>query len=69
VTFTLPSGHTLAGSWNATITTSGQTITARNVSYNGTIGPGQTRTDTFGFQVNRPNGDTSLPTGYTCSSS
>jgi len=68
VTFTLPAGHTLAGSWNATITTSGQTITARNVSYNGTIGPGQTRTDTFGFQVNRPNGNTSLPTGFSCSS-
>ncbi|MFD2353845.1 cellulose binding domain-containing protein [Nonomuraea ferruginea] len=39
VTFTLPVSHTLTGSWNATVTTSGQTVTAKNVSYNGTLAP------------------------------
>jgi hypothetical protein len=68
VTFTLPAGHTLSGSWNATVTVSGQTVTARNVSYNGTIGAGQTRTDTFGFQATRPNGNTALPSGWACTS-
>ncbi|MEV1175021.1 cellulose binding domain-containing protein [Nonomuraea sp. NPDC049784] len=32
VTFTLPAGHTLTGSWNGTATVSGQTVTIRNVS-------------------------------------
>jgi endo-1,4-beta-xylanase len=68
VTFTLPAGHTVTGSWNATVTVSGQTVTARNVSFNGTIGAGQTRTDTFGFQATRPNGNTSLPSGWACTS-
>ncbi|MEU6714838.1 endo-1,4-beta-xylanase [Nonomuraea sp. NPDC046802] len=64
VTFTLPAGHTLSGSWNATLTASGQTITARNLSYNGNLGPNASTT--FGFQVTRPNGDTQTAAGYTC---
>ncbi|MFC4009558.1 endo-1,4-beta-xylanase [Nonomuraea purpurea] len=64
VTFTLPAGHTLSGSWNATLTAGGQTITARNLSYNGNLGPNASTT--FGFQVTRPNGDTQTPSGYTC---
>jgi chitodextrinase len=64
VTFTLPAGHTLTGSWNATITTSGQTVTARSVSHNGTLAPGAGTS--FGFQGSRPNGNTALPSGYTC---
>ncbi|GAA3143954.1 hypothetical protein GCM10020001_078580 [Nonomuraea salmonea] len=39
VTFTLPAGHTLTGSWNATVTTSGQTVTAKSMSFNGTLAP------------------------------
>ncbi|MEV4101986.1 cellulose binding domain-containing protein [Nonomuraea sp. NPDC049649] len=66
VAFTLPAGHTLTGSWNATITTSGQTVTARSVSFNGTLAPGATTS--FGFQATRPDGDTALPSGYTCTS-
>lgn len=64
VTFTLPAGHTLAGSWNATLTVSGQTVTATNAAYNGNLAPNASTT--FGFQVNRPNGDTQTPSGYTC---
>ncbi|NUO97577.1 MAG: cellulase family glycosylhydrolase [Nonomuraea sp.] len=64
VTFTLPAGHTLTGSWNAAVTVSGQTVTAKNLSYNGTLGAGASTS--FGLQASRPNGDTSVPSGYTC---
>ncbi|WP_345600443.1 cellulose binding domain-containing protein, partial [Thermocatellispora tengchongensis] len=64
VTFTLPSGHTISGSWNATLTTSGQTVTARSMGYNGNLGAGASTS--FGFQVSRPNGNTATPSGYTC---
>ncbi|MEO3796004.1 PHB depolymerase family esterase [Nonomuraea sp. B10E15] len=65
VTFTLPAGHTLTGSWNATVTSSGQTVTVRSVSHNGTLAPGAGATS-FGFQASRPNGNTALPSGYAC---
>ncbi|WP_239123929.1 endo-1,4-beta-xylanase [Rhizocola hellebori] len=65
VTFTLPAGHTIVGSWNAAFTISGQTITARNMSYNGTLGPNASTT--FGYQASRPNGNTAVPSTYTCS--
>ncbi|MBB5873068.1 mannan endo-1,4-beta-mannosidase [Allocatelliglobosispora scoriae] len=64
VTVTLPAGHALTGSWNATFTTSGQVVTAKSISWNGTLAPGASTS--FGLQASRPNGDTSLPTGYTC---
>ena len=65
VTFTLPAGHAVTGSWNATLTVSGQTVTARNTADNGTLAAGQSTT--FGFQATRPSGDTSVPSGYQCS--
>jgi cellulase/cellobiase CelA1 len=64
VTFTLPAGHTLTGSWNGDVTVSGQTVTARNTAHNGALAPGATTG--AGFQATRPNGDTALPSGYTC---
>ncbi|MCK2220228.1 glycoside hydrolase family 3 C-terminal domain-containing protein [Actinomadura sp. ATCC 31491] len=64
VTFTLPSGHQITGSWNASLTVSGQTVTARNAAHNGSLGPGASTS--FGFQGSRPAGDTSLPSGYRC---
>ena len=66
VTFTLPAGHSIVGSWNAVLSVSGQTVTARNVSHNGTLAPGGS--GTFGFQVSRPNGNTQLAGGYACAS-
>ncbi len=66
VTFTLPTGHTFQGGWNAAFTVSGQTVTARNLSYNGTLSVGGSAT--FGFQVRRPNGNSQLPGGYACAS-
>ncbi|TDE56285.1 PHB depolymerase family esterase [Nonomuraea mesophila] len=65
VTFTLPAGHTLTGSWNGTVTTSGRTVTVKSVGHNGTLAPGASTTS-FGFQASRPGGDTALPSGYTC---
>ncbi|WP_246089929.1 fibronectin type III domain-containing protein [Nonomuraea deserti] len=65
VTFTLPAGHTLTGSWNGTTTVSGQTVTIRNAGHNGTLAPGAA-TGGVGFQVSRPDGNTALPSGYTC---
>ncbi|MEV4575858.1 fibronectin type III domain-containing protein [Nonomuraea jabiensis] len=65
VTFTLPAGHTLTGSWNGTATVSGQTVTIKNAGHNGTLAPGAATTS-VGFQATRPNGDTALPSGYTC---
>ncbi|MCK2214539.1 PQQ-dependent sugar dehydrogenase [Actinomadura sp. ATCC 31491] len=65
VTFTLPAGHAVTGSWNAVLTVSGQTVTARNAAHNGALGPGQSTT--FGFQASRPNGDSQVPAGYRCS--
>ncbi|MEV0612494.1 PQQ-dependent sugar dehydrogenase [Nonomuraea sp. NPDC050404] len=66
VRFTLPAGHTLTGSWNTTLTTAGQTITARSTGNNGTLAPGQSTS--FGFQVRRPTPDNQVPSGYTCTS-
>ncbi|TMR98732.1 cellulase family glycosylhydrolase [Nonomuraea basaltis] len=64
VTFTLPAGHTITGYWNAAVTVSGQTVTAENLSYNGTLAANASTG--FGFQASRPNGNTSVPAGYTC---
>ncbi|MET8006003.1 endo-1,4-beta-xylanase [Nonomuraea glycinis] len=66
VTFTLPTGHSLTGSWNATLTTSGQTVTARSVNHNASLAAGATTS--FGFQVSRPSGNTQTPSTYTCAS-
>jgi endo-1,4-beta-xylanase len=65
VTFTLPAGHTVVNQWNVVFTLNGQTVTARNMSYNGTLAPNASTT--FGFQASRPNGNTALPSTYTCS--
>ncbi|GAA3114107.1 hypothetical protein GCM10020001_036620 [Nonomuraea salmonea] len=67
VTFTLPAGHSLAGSWNASVSVSGQTVTARNAAYNGTLSAGGSTS--FGFQVTRPTGNTATVSSYTCTAS
>ena len=64
VTFTLPAGHAITGSWNATLSGTTGTVTATNMSYNGNLGPGANTS--FGFQVSRPDGNTQVASGYTC---
>ncbi|MBE3015109.1 cellulose binding domain-containing protein, partial [Microbispora sp. NEAU-D428] len=41
-------GQQITNSWNATVSQSGSSVTARNVSYNGSLAPGATTS--FGFQ-------------------
>jgi len=66
VTFTLPAGHSVIGSWNATLTINGQTVTARGVGHNSALAPGGV--GDWGFQAARPIGNTALPGPASCSS-
>ncbi|GIH16865.1 cellulose binding domain-containing protein [Rugosimonospora africana] len=52
-------GQSITQSWNATITSSGSTVTARNVSYNGALGAGASTE--FGF-LGSWNGSNTSPT-------
>jgi hypothetical protein len=65
VTLTFADGQKVSQAWNATLSTSGSTVTARNVSYNGTLGAGAGTT--FGF-LGSWSGSNSPPT-LTCSAS
>ena len=70
LTYTLPAGQTINQTWNATITQNGSQVTARNVSYNGTLAPGASTT--FGY-LGSYTGSYASPTsfslnGTTCSS-
>ncbi|MCG8925540.1 cellulose binding domain-containing protein [Lentzea sp. CC55] len=47
VDWTFANGERINSSWNATLTTSGSTITARNAAHNGIVGAGASTT--FGF--------------------
>ncbi|MGV9214583.1 lytic polysaccharide monooxygenase auxiliary activity family 9 protein [Micromonospora sp. RB23] len=60
--WTWPSGQVINQIWSATQTTSGASVTATNVSYNGTVAP--EGTTTFGFLASST-GTNSLPT-VTC---
>jgi mannan endo-1,4-beta-mannosidase len=64
VSFTLPSGHSIAGSWNAQLTPSTGTISATNMGHNAVLQPNGSTT--FGFQGSRPDGNAQTPTGFTC---
>ncbi|MEV1143344.1 cellulose binding domain-containing protein [Micromonospora sp. NPDC049799] len=46
--YSLPAGQQITSSWNATVNQSGSAVTARNVSWNGTLAPGGTAS--FGYQ-------------------
>ncbi|GID31236.1 extracellular catalytic domain type 1 short-chain-length polyhydroxyalkanoate depolymerase [Paractinoplanes brasiliensis] len=60
--FALPSGQSITSGWNATYSpTSGQ-VTARNMSYNGTIAAGSSVE--IGFQANHT-GNNAAPSGFT----
>jgi endo-1,4-beta-xylanase len=67
VNFSLPAGHSIVGSWNASLTPNSGNIAATAMSYNSVLQPNGSTT--FGFQVSRPQGNTQTPTGFTCSAS
>jgi hypothetical protein len=60
--YNLPSGQQVTSSWNATVSQSGSSVTARNVSWNGTLAPGGTAS--FGYQGTL-SGTYSSPTSFT----
>lgn len=60
--FTLPSGQTITGGWNASYSPTSGAVTASNVSYNGTIAP-NTSVD-IGFQATHT-GNAGKPTAFT----
>ncbi|MGK5683603.1 cellulase family glycosylhydrolase [Actinoplanes sp. URMC 104] len=62
VTWTWPSGQQLTNTWNATITTTGSTVTARNMPYNGSLAAGATAS--WGFTASY-SGTNTAPT-VTC---
>jgi len=64
VQFTLPAGDTIASSWNATVTQSGQQVTASNAAYDGALSP--TGSATWGLVINGPN---QTWTGVACTGS
>lgn len=62
VTWTLASGQSVTQVWNATLTTSGSAVTARNLSYNGSLAP--SASTTFGLLGS---GNSGSPPTLTCS--
>ena len=58
VTWTFANGQTITQAWNTTATSSGASVTARNVSYNGSLAAGASTT--FGF-LGSWNGTNSVP--------
>ncbi|WFF05062.1 PHB depolymerase family esterase [Micromonospora sp. WMMD1076] len=64
--FTLPGGQTITGGWNATYAPASGAVTARNVSYNGTVAPGGSVT--IGFQATHA-GNTGSPAAFTLNGS
>jgi len=60
--FTLPGGQTITNGWNATYSPSSGQVTARNVSYNGTIAPNASVN--IGFQATHT-GNTGKPGSFT----
>ncbi|MFV2084316.1 GH12 family glycosyl hydrolase domain-containing protein [Micromonospora sp. LOL_021] len=60
--YQLPAGQTVGNSWNATVTQSGSSVTARNVGWNGTLAPGATAS--FGYQASY-SGSYSSPSSFT----
>ncbi|TDB87066.1 glycosyl hydrolase family 5, partial [Micromonospora fluostatini] len=58
----LPAGQQVTSAWNATVSQSGSTLTARNVGHNATIAPGGTAS--FGYQGTL-SGAYAAPTSFT----
>ncbi|MER5702047.1 PHB depolymerase family esterase [Micromonospora sp. NPDC002296] len=60
--FTLPGGQTITNGWNASYSPGSGAVTARNVSYNGSIAPNASVD--IGFQATHT-GNTAKPTSFT----
>ncbi|MFE7871747.1 family 43 glycosylhydrolase [Micromonospora humida] len=63
VSFTLPSGQTVAQAWNGTLTQQGNQVTVTNAAYNGQLGAGGSTT--VGY-ISSTTGSNQPPTDLTC---
>ncbi|PJE99630.1 glycosyl hydrolase family 5 [Streptomyces carminius] len=63
LSFALPDGQSVTNSWNASVTTSGSTVTARGTGPDAAIAPGATRS--FGFQGTYSGGTFGEPARFT----
>ncbi|MEW2445774.1 GH12 family glycosyl hydrolase domain-containing protein [Micromonospora marina] len=61
LTYNLPTGQQVTNAWNATVTQNGSAVSARNVSFNGSIAPGGTAS--FGYEA-KLSGTYSSPTRF-----
>src|SRR5690349_17795614 len=61
LTFTLPAGQAITSGWNATYAPTSGAVTARNMSYNGSLNPGGSTT--IGFQATHT-GNTAAPSAF-----
>ncbi|ETK35382.1 hypothetical protein MPTA5024_14640 [Microbispora sp. ATCC PTA-5024] len=66
LTWSFAGNQQITNSWNATISQSGSSVTARNVSYNGSLAPGATTS--FGFQATY-NGSNPNPSAFSLNGS
>ncbi|MEV0902469.1 cellulase family glycosylhydrolase [Actinoplanes sp. NPDC049802] len=66
VTWAWPNGQRFTNTWNTTVTTSGETVTARNAPYNGTLAAGATTS--FGFTASS-GATNSVPSPVSCAAS
>jgi glucuronoarabinoxylan endo-1,4-beta-xylanase len=62
LTFTLPAGQSITSGWNATFSPASGQVSARNLSYNGTLAPGASVD--LGFQATHT-GNTAKPSAFT----
>ena len=60
--FTFPGDQKITNAWSATVSQSGESVTATNASYNAAISPGGSIS--FGFQGTWTSNDTA-PSGFT----
>ena len=59
VTFTYANGQQITQAWSATVSQSGATVTATNLSWNGTLAPNTSTT--FGFLASWNNSTNAVP--------
>jgi hypothetical protein len=62
LTWSYSAGQVVTSAWNATVTQSGSTVTAKNVGYNGNVASGGTTS--FGFQGTNSGTNNPVPTGF-----
>jgi cellulase/cellobiase CelA1 len=68
VGWTWPAGQTISEFWSSSITQSGSSVTATNLSWNSTLGPNQSVTFGFNGQATSA-GNNPAPSSFTCTAS